>query len=366
MAFLAVTVQADQLSNTFKMGNGTQSNKRIILNRGGSNPEIRWNETTDKLQFSNDGSAFENIGTLQSEPNLLENIGASFSQGSGNLTMNLKQADGSTDPATDGPLRVAMRSSTITSGAYNVRSRTTAASLLIDNGATMGFTSGATEFLYWYLLDNSGTLEIAVSKSLFPESELASTTAMSNAADSGSVMYSTTGRSNVPIRLFMRTKHSLTTAGSWDEVPDSVYPAPQQIQFSEVLFLGSTGHGSTNTKIRRFTSVTTKGRAATATQSSTNGDSILIVEDGIYSIYYLDKNASGSEQVGISLNSSELTTSFFSITSSAQIVGCQAAAGLNCVASATLRLSAGDVLRAHTTGSADSVDTRLRLTKIAD
>lgn len=241
MAFLAVTVQADQLSNTFKMGNGTQSNKRIILNRGGSNPEIRWNETTDKLQFSNDGSAFENIGTLQSEPNLLENIGASFSQGSGNLTMNLKQADGSTDPATDGPLRVAMRSSTITSGAYNVRSRTTAASLVIDNGATMGFASAATEYLYWYLLDNSGTLEIAVSKSLFDDGALASTTAMSNAADSGVVMYSTTGRSNVPIRLFMRTKHSLTTAGSWDEVPDAVTFLPAVKAETVAARIGAAG-----------------------------------------------------------------------------------------------------------------------------
>lgn len=49
-------------SNTAKLGNGAASNKRIILNRGASNPEIRWNESTGQIEISNNGTVFTTLG----------------------------------------------------------------------------------------------------------------------------------------------------------------------------------------------------------------------------------------------------------------------------------------------------------------
>jgi len=63
---LAPVVQAQTFpSNTLKFGNGAASDKKIIINKGSgaANPAIKWNETTDKLQFSNDGSLYKDFGS---------------------------------------------------------------------------------------------------------------------------------------------------------------------------------------------------------------------------------------------------------------------------------------------------------------
>lgn len=46
-----------------KIGSGAAANQSIILNRGGSNPVIRWNESNSVLEFSNDGTSFLNVGS---------------------------------------------------------------------------------------------------------------------------------------------------------------------------------------------------------------------------------------------------------------------------------------------------------------
>lgn len=56
-------IGAPEPSNKFKMGDGTASNKVIEMNRGGSNPQVRWSEADGKLQFSNDGADFKNLGS---------------------------------------------------------------------------------------------------------------------------------------------------------------------------------------------------------------------------------------------------------------------------------------------------------------
>lgn len=48
--------------NKLNLGRG-QVDKSIIFDRGGSNAQIKWNETSDKLQFSNDGSVYKNLGS---------------------------------------------------------------------------------------------------------------------------------------------------------------------------------------------------------------------------------------------------------------------------------------------------------------
>lgn len=52
-------------SNNFRLGDGQASNKAFEFNRGlgASNPKLRWNQAQLKLQFSNDGTNFTDIGS---------------------------------------------------------------------------------------------------------------------------------------------------------------------------------------------------------------------------------------------------------------------------------------------------------------
>lgn len=159
-----------------------------------------------------------NLAASASNSYEITNLGLATSVGSSALTIALKQADGSTDPSTGtAAVKIGMRSSTATSGLYNQRSATAATSLVISSGSTLGQTSGQPAAIWIYLIDNAGTLELAASGAVFHENQLVSTTAEggAGAADSASVMYSTTARSNVPCRLIGKLVNTQTTAGTW-------------------------------------------------------------------------------------------------------------------------------------------------------
>lgn len=126
-----------------------------------------------------------------------------------------------------------------------------------------------------------------------------------------------------------------------------------------IVLSAGNGHGSTNTKIRRWTTTVsdTSGSAMTLTQSSTNGDDITIDEAGIYAITYNDGRAGGGAIHGISLNSSELTTNIQSITNTDRIMitrNDQTTTGGSCI---VRLLAATDVIRCHTDGTVDQTST---------
>lgn len=109
------------------------------------------------------------------------------------------------------------------------------------------------------------------------------------------------------------------------------------------------GMGSTSTKIRRFTTTSINvGTAITYADSSTAGATFTINETGIYSVFYSDVGASGnSASFGISVNSSQLTTSIGSITAANRLVFGYTNGALEGTASGVFRFSSGDVVRPH-------------------
>lgn len=155
--------------------------------------------------------------------NLFANLGISDSVAANALTINLTQADGSTAPNTgSAAVKIPFRSSTLTSGAYNIRSVITSLSITIPSSATLGHTSAQNYPIFVYALDNGGIVELAVSMALFDETLLATTTAISAASTSNRVLYSTSARSNVPIRLVGLLTSNQTTAGTWTSVATNV------------------------------------------------------------------------------------------------------------------------------------------------
>jgi len=163
-------------------------------------------------------------GSNDTESSLIENLGITTSVGSNALTINIVQRDGSTPSTGNSAVRVAVRSTPVSTGLYNLRSITSALSLVVSSGSTLGHTSGFEHDIYVYLIDNAGTLELAVSQVLFDDAGLVTTVAEGGAggADTNNVMYSSTARTNVAFRVVARLQSTQTTAGTWAVVPTAI------------------------------------------------------------------------------------------------------------------------------------------------
>lgn len=170
----------------------------------------------------------------------LSNCTLATSVGSSALTIALKDQAGS-DPSGGSACKIGMRSSTVTSGVYNQRSVTGALSVVVSSGSTLGHTSAVAWPIYVYAIDNAGTVELAVSSTLYREGSVISTTAEggAGAADTYATIYSTTTRSNVPFRLIARLTSNQTTAGTYAAVPTKIELIP--IDTVSVVSTSSTG-----------------------------------------------------------------------------------------------------------------------------
>lgn len=118
----------------------------------------------------------------------------------------------------------------------------------------------------------------------------------------------------------------------------------------------SNGYGSTSSnKIRRFLNAPVNtGTGLTYTDSATDGASFTCTVAGIYSFTYADA-FSGVNDLGLSINSSQLTTNIGSITAADRLVHTTTgAADYFGAVSITVALAVNDVVRPHTSGGAAS------------
>lgn len=161
-------------------------------------------------------------GTLS--PYGINNLGLATSVAASALTIELKGADGTTDPSTGtDAVIIYFRDATITSGAMTGRTAIAALSVVIPSGATLGHNDNVEEFIYVYALDNASTIELAVSSSnVWDEGDLVTTVALTTGSDDAATMYSTSARTNVACRLIGRLRITETTAGTWDADATSV------------------------------------------------------------------------------------------------------------------------------------------------
>ena len=145
-----------------------------------------------------------------------------------------------------------------------------------------------------------------------------------------------------------------------EEIPDfTVFSTLFDNEDVELFLDTGNGHGATNTKIRRFTN--TRKSAGSGVyydyaDSSTNGMSVTIKVPGLYSFYYNDSYGTGAFSTGLSVNGSLLTTSIADTASQSYSTGRRAIANAYTAnefstVSISLRLNAGDIVRAHTDGT---------------
>jgi len=201
-----------------------------------------------------------------------------FSVGSSALTIALKTPAGA-DPTAAAPLTIPFRSATLSSGAIAVRKATAATSLVVSSGSTLGTSSGADAWLFIYALDNSGTIELAITGTYYGSHYIGNTTAEggAGAADSETTIYSTTSRTGVAMRLLAAVRSNQTTAGTWAAVPvetrladgDDIESGTRRLRdVAASRAVGTTYTNSTGREIDVYVRIT--GSAANPLRASIN------------------------------------------------------------------------------------------------
>lgn len=315
------------------------------------------------LAFNTANNQYESVtpssATSPNESSLIENFGLAASVGASALTLDITQADGSTDPTAPSPQRTAFRDPTSANGGYNIRSLSAALALVISSGSTLGTRSGEGHFIYFYELDNAGTIEPAVSLKLFNDNSIQTSVAEggAGAADDAETLYSTTARANVPVRLVARLKSNQVTAGTWLVVPTEIglYPQVDILEDNEITLVTGNQYGSTATRITRFSTVEkdTSGDTMTLDQSAVDGDSITINRAGLYATQATAAYITANRDYAITVNSSDLTINPPLISSTEVVVieqtdGTSANAG-NSI-SRTRIFAVGDIIRLQSDG----------------
>lgn len=314
----------------------------LILNGGGSNIQIEagdtgeaYADTTTQIRLTITKAS----GASVVSSNQLQSLTASVSAGALTITYNGGTLQFRNPTLTDG----APVSAVIASNSITVPSTATLGDLVagVDRHIVLEAYNGGSPVLC--VANFSGGLN-------FDETNLISPTTISGTSNSASTIYSASAVSaNSPYRIvgFVDCE---TSAPNWTS-PTLVQGAGGNKIYNglnSIRVHTDNGFGSTNTAIRKFSNVAHNlGTAITYTSSATDGDSFTINESGIYAVSFSD-NFSVAAHIGISLNSSQLTTSISAIN----IADCLsltytpsgAAAG---APSWTGYLKAGDVIRPH-------------------
>jgi hypothetical protein len=169
------------------------------------------------------------------------------------------------------PTTLDFRSATLTSGAVVSRLVSSAISVVVSSGSTLGTVSATPSRIVVLALDNAGTVELAVVNIAggtdLTETGLISTTAEggAGAADSASVVYSTTARTNVAYRVVGYVESTQTTAGTWAVTPSTIQGYGGQALAS----MSSLGYGQTWQDL-------TASRVAGTTYYNTTGKPIYV------------------------------------------------------------------------------------------
>lgn len=167
-------------------------------------------------------------------------------------------------------LSLDFRSTTLGSGTVTTVSGTPS-NLVISSGSTLGTIDGVQSDIVVLAINNAGTIELAavnISGGVsLDETGVISTTAEggAGAADSATVIYSTTARSNVAYRVIGVIRSTQTTAGTWVTAPSLI----QGYGGNALAAMSSLGYGQTWQDL-------TGSRASNTTYYNTTGRPIMV------------------------------------------------------------------------------------------
>jgi hypothetical protein len=163
---------------------------------------------------------------------VLTNAGLAASVSANALTITLTDAAGST-PSGSSAVSIPFRSATATSGTVTQRAVSSAASLVISSGSTLGASNGIALRLWVVAFDDGGTVRLGVINArsgvnIFPLTQrgIASSTAEggAGAADSAHVFYTGTALAAKAYTVIghLEWASGLATAGTWSAGPSAI------------------------------------------------------------------------------------------------------------------------------------------------
>lgn len=257
---------------TFTPASGTIAAKTIVKGAGvalevgdiGGWAEFQYSASLDKWVLQNPARGVKTNSKIQS-------VGATVAANA--LTVTLK------------PTSLDFRASTLTNGATNTRDVANQLTLVVPSGATLGTVAATQARLVILALDNAGTVELGICNLAgglnLDETGLISTTAISAAATSAGVVYSTTARASVPYRVVGFLDITEATAGTWATAPTLVQGVGGQALAALSSFgIGQTWQDVTGSRALGTTYYNTTGRpimVSISINSSANGGAALTV-----------------------------------------------------------------------------------------
>lgn len=174
------------------------------------------------------------------------------------------------------PCSLAFRSTTLGSGTTSTAKVTSAITMTVSSGSTLGTVNNTQSQIVVLAINNAGTIELAVVNiaggNNLDETTLITTTAEggAGAADSASTIYSTTARSSVAFRVVGVIISTQTTAGTWATAPSTI----QGMGGQALTSMQSLGFGQTWQNV-------TASRASGTTYYNTTGKPIFLRVYGV-------------------------------------------------------------------------------------
>lgn len=184
------------------------------------------------------------------------------------------------------PTTLDFRHPTLSNGSTNTRTVGSTISLTVPSGATLGTVNAVQSRLVLLAIDNAGVVDFAITNLSggrnLDETSLISTTAISAAANSANIVYSTSARTNVPFRVVGYVESTQSTAGTWATAPSTV----QGSGGNALSTMQSIGYGQTwqNVLGSRSSGVTyynTTGRPIFVSVVTSTGSSSTATVNGI-------------------------------------------------------------------------------------
>jgi hypothetical protein len=245
--------------------------------------------TNRTLTLPDEGGTFVTSGSSTYLTSKIQPVTASVASSAMTVTLN--------------PTVLDFRATPLTSGTVNTRTVSAAISMVVSSGSTLGTVSATQSRIVVLALDNAGTIELAVVNisggNNLDETTLISTTAEggAGAADSATVVYSTTARTSVAYRVVGYIESTQATAGTWATAPSTI----QGYGGQALAAMSSLGYGQTWQNV-------SGSRATSTTYYNTTGKPILV------SIY------SATSAAALTVNGVVAQTSFASATVNASLM----------------------------------------------
>ena len=161
------------------------------------------------------------------DPQAMYNVKLVPSLPGGSVLRGTVKGTDANDLSASNPGFISFRASDIADAGFNLRKL--AANLVLDvsNGATLGHANTVAAPLYWYVIEkDAATWKLAVCGSFQGQSGRFSTTLMSAAADSATVLYADEALADKPGRLAFISWDTQAVAGTWATLPAEIKGAP--------------------------------------------------------------------------------------------------------------------------------------------